>query len=123
MLLYSVPLDVLGAEGDVDSPTAGSASPAAAFRLQDRQQPGRFEPLVARDAVLALDNNRITASAMLREPKSDREIVKADLVHDLDSGSRLSPISTCPASCSTKTSSPIRSPASRSAWSPMPTAW
>lgn len=93
VLLYSVPLDVLAAEGDWRYLDGRLELSGGRFTLQDRQQPGRFEPLVARDVVLSLADNRITASAMLREPKSDREIVKADLVHDLNTATGFADLS------------------------------
>ncbi|WEK47301.1 MAG: YdbH domain-containing protein [Candidatus Andeanibacterium colombiense] len=83
VLLYAVPLDVLGAQGNWRYVDGRLELTGGAFTLRDRQQPGRFEPLAARDAVLTLADNRIAATAELREPKSDRLIVKADIAHDL----------------------------------------
>lgn len=84
VLLYSVPLDVLEASGNWRYLGGRVELVDGAFTLKDRQQPGRFEPLVSRDAVLTLADNRITASADLRNPMSDRIVGKADIVHDLN---------------------------------------
>ena len=85
-LLAAVPLDLLDASGAWRFAEGKLAITGGSFHLVDRQKPGRFEPLVARDATLSLADNRISAAAMLREPKSDREVVRADIVHDLANG-------------------------------------
>ncbi len=84
--LFAVPLDLLEASGKWRFADGRLDLSEGAFRLVDRQAPGRFEPLVARDATLSLVDNRITAKAVLREPKSDREVTAANIVHDLSSG-------------------------------------
>ncbi|MCB2048529.1 MAG: YdbH domain-containing protein [Novosphingobium sp.] len=56
------------------------------LRLSDREQVDRFEPLVANDATLRLADNLITASAVLREPESQREVLRTDIRHNLASG-------------------------------------
>src|SRR5690606_9608272 len=56
------------------------------FTLADRSPQARFNPLVARGAALALEDNRITAEALLREPQSDRAVTEVELMHDLGSG-------------------------------------
>lgn len=84
--LFAVPLDLLEASGKWRFANGRLDLTEGAFRLVDRQAPGRFEPLVARDATLSLVDNRITANALLREPKSDRSVAVADIVHDLSSG-------------------------------------
>lgn len=81
--LGSVPLDVLGAEGDWRYADGALTIAGGSFRLEDRQLDDRFRPLIVRDAVLTLRDNRITAEALLREPASDREIVRATIAHDL----------------------------------------
>ncbi|MXP40958.1 exoprotein [Altererythrobacter soli] len=84
--LYAVPLDLLGAEGNWDY-TAGRLSIAdGSFRLVDRQEAARFEPLAARGATLVLQDNLITAQADLREPAGDRLVTRLDLRHDLATG-------------------------------------
>ena len=84
--LSAVPLDILDATGEWRYANGRLELTAGSFRLEDRELLDRFEPLVARDAVLSLEDNRIAASALLREPVSDREVVRADIVHDLSSG-------------------------------------
>ncbi|KPL67869.1 hypothetical protein SZ64_06915 [Erythrobacter sp. SG61-1L] len=84
--LFAVPLDLLEASGKWRFADGRLDLSEGAFRLVDRQAPGRFEPLMARDATLSLVDNRITANAVLREPKSDREVTAANIVHDLISG-------------------------------------
>lgn len=84
--LAAVPLDVLDASGQWRFADGRLTLSGASFRLEDRQQDDRFQPLIARDATLALASNRITAQALLREPVSDRAIVRADIRHDLGSG-------------------------------------
>jgi hypothetical protein len=56
------------------------------LRVSDREQVDRFEPLVASGATLRLADNRITANALLREPQSQREVLRTDIRHDLSSG-------------------------------------
>lgn len=84
--LHAVPLDIRGtsgewryAEGQLDL-TGGS------FRLVDRAEPHRFEPLEAREARLTLVENIITAFAELRHPGSDRVVTAVDIHHDLSTG-------------------------------------
>jgi len=57
-----------------------------AFTLSDRPADGaaaRFVPLTAQGAALTLADNRITADAVLRHPKSGRGVVTVAVVHDL----------------------------------------
>ena len=83
--LGAVPLDILGAEGDWRYANGALSISGASFRLEDRELDDRFRPLLARDAVLTLQDNQIAAEATLREPASDREIVQATIAHDLAS--------------------------------------
>ena len=81
--LAAVPLDLLDAAGTWRFADGRLTLSDATFRLEDRQVDDRFQPLIARDATLALADNAITAQALLREPASDREIVRAAIRHDL----------------------------------------
>lgn len=81
--LGAVPLDILGAAGDWRYANGALTIAGASFRLEDRELDDRFRPLIARDAALTLRDNRIGAEAMLREPASDREIVRVTIAHDL----------------------------------------
>jgi hypothetical protein len=84
--LFSVPLNILGAAGRWDYTDGRLTIAEGAFRLADRQEQARFQPLVARGATLAVVDNAITAEAVLREPTTDREVTRVDLRHDLASG-------------------------------------
>jgi hypothetical protein len=84
--LFAVPLDLVGASGNWDY-TAGVLSVADGdFRLVDRQDSPRFEPLAARVAALSLEDNLILAEALLRHPASDRVVAGIDIRHDLTTG-------------------------------------
>ncbi|MFM5948217.1 MAG: YdbH domain-containing protein [Novosphingobium sp.] len=85
--LFAVPLDISEAAGDLRFADSVLDLSQSSLKVTDRSQPGKFEPLIARDARLHLADNRITAEAMLREPGSDREIVLAALEHNLASAS------------------------------------
>ncbi len=82
--LAAVPLDVLDAQGDWQFGNGDLSLSGASFRVEDRQLDDRFRPLLARDATLSLHSTQFVAEAVLREPKSDREILQAHIVHDLD---------------------------------------
>jgi hypothetical protein len=84
--LFSVPLDILDAQGRWDYANGRFAITDGAFRLVDRQAEARFAPLVARGATLALKDNLITAQALLREPKTDAAVTRVELRHDLATG-------------------------------------
>lgn len=84
--LYAVPLDMKQAAGQWRYAGGVVSIDGGRFTLVDRQPVARFQPLVARDATLRLADNRIVADAMMREPGSDREIVRANIVHDLGTG-------------------------------------
>ena len=86
VFLDAVPLDMFDANGNWRYADGRLALSDAAFRLEDREQDKRFQPLVSRDASLDLVDNRIAAQALLREPQSDREVVRAEIEHDLASG-------------------------------------
>ena len=81
--LFAVPLDISEGTGDLRFADSVLDLENAAIKVTDRNQPGRFEPLLARGARLHLADNRISAEAMLREPSSDREIVQAKIEHNL----------------------------------------
>ncbi|MET1754593.1 YdbH domain-containing protein [Novosphingobium sp. RD2P27] len=86
VLLNGVPLDLHNTRGDWRYAGGVLTLSDAAFRLEDREQVDRFQPLVARDASLTLKNNVIEARALLREPQSDRSVVLATIQHDLSTG-------------------------------------
>ncbi|GGN47297.1 hypothetical protein GCM10011349_15380 [Novosphingobium indicum] len=81
--LFAVPLDMHQTTGDWAYKDGVVTVDGASFVLVDRQKAARFKPMMARDATLRLESNVITAKALIREPESDREVVRADIVHDL----------------------------------------
>lgn len=83
--LNAVPLDILGAAGDWRLAGGKLALSNVGFRLEDRRIDDRFQALTARDAALTLSGNVIAADALLREPASDRAVVRALIRHDLAS--------------------------------------
>lgn len=82
----AVPLDLLGADGSWRYADGRLTLSDGAFTLRDRQNPARFNPLAAQDASLVLEDNRIAAKALLREPRSGRAVTGVDLAHDIASG-------------------------------------
>ena len=84
--LDAVPLDIGEATGNWRYRDGRLELAEGSFILTDRADPDRFEPLVARDATLALEDNLITAYAELRNPASDRIVTGADIRHDLSTG-------------------------------------
>ncbi|MDG5747313.1 YdbH domain-containing protein [Qipengyuania sp. XHP0207] len=86
VLLDAVPLDIRNASGDWRYSDGRLALDGGEFRLFDRADPDRFEPLVARDASLTLVDNRIDAEALLRNPETDRVVTNVEIRHDLSTG-------------------------------------
>lgn len=84
--LYQVPLDVIGATGDWRFAGGVLTLADAEFRVEDRQDSDRFEPLIGRGGQLMLANNVITASVPLQEPASGRMVTNVALRHDLGTG-------------------------------------
>ena len=81
--LASVPLDMHRMSGNWRYSEGALTVDGAALTLVDRERVARFNPMIARDATLRLAENVIAARAILREPGSDRAVVRADIVHDL----------------------------------------
>lgn len=81
--LFAVPLDLRAVRGDWRFADGVLALTNGSFRLEDREQVDRFQPVVARDATLTLRDNVIHADAVMREPTSDRVVVAAQIRHDL----------------------------------------
>jgi len=79
----AVPFDLTGASGQWRYADGVLVIGEGAFRLQDRAQVDRFEPLTATGAELSLKNNVIFANAVLREPETLREVMTVALRHDL----------------------------------------
>lgn len=81
--LAAVPLDVTEAAGRWRYADGTLALSDVDFNLTDRLDPARFEKLQASGAALTLADNRINASALLREAKTSREVGKVVVRHDL----------------------------------------
>ncbi|WP_133365095.1 intermembrane phospholipid transport protein YdbH family protein [Qipengyuania sediminis] len=84
--LDAVPLDLRQAAGKWRYARGALTLAGGAFRLTDRREDPRFEPLMARDASLRLADNIVTADAALRHPGTDRVVTRVDLRHDLAAG-------------------------------------
>ncbi len=84
--LYAVPLDLRDASGGWNYGNGVLAVSDGDFRLVDRQATPRFDPLAAQDADLRLENNLITANAVLREPRTGRTVTDVTIRHDLARG-------------------------------------
>ncbi|MGH6785398.1 MAG: intermembrane phospholipid transport protein YdbH family protein [Novosphingobium sp.] len=84
--LFAVPMDLLGASGAWRYAGGKLSIDGADFTLQDRRAEARFQPLSASGATLTLFDNRIDAKALLREPRTAREVVAVDIAHSLASG-------------------------------------
>ncbi|MFA7587134.1 MAG: YdbH domain-containing protein [Novosphingobium sp.] len=84
--LAAVPLDLMEADGAWHFANGRLSIDGATFRLFDRERDARFQPLTSHDAWLQLSDNIITARAMLFHPDSDRDVVQADIRHDLGNG-------------------------------------
>jgi hypothetical protein len=85
--LNAVPIDVLDAAGNWRFANKEFTVQGASLTVKDRLKDARFYPLVARDATLSLRSTTFKANALLREPKSDRLVTEARIVHDLDTAS------------------------------------
>lgn len=85
--LAAVPLDVTNAAGQWRYADSRLTLSDTSFDVADRMNPARFEKLVAKDAVLTLFDNHIDAEALLREPATGREVVRATIRHDLGNSS------------------------------------
>ena len=81
--LFAVPLDLSGTSGLWDYTDGVLSLSDGAFMVADRADAPRFNPLKARGATLTLADNIILANAGLREPQSDRAIVRVAIRHDL----------------------------------------
>ncbi len=82
--IESVPLDLTQGAGRWHFEDGRLAVSGMGFTLLDSAQVDRFAPLMSQDATLELADNRITAKATLREPKSQRAVTDVAIVHDLN---------------------------------------
>ena len=81
--LAAVPIDLAQGTGQWRYAKGALTIGKAAFSMTDRTSPARFERMIARDATLILAGGKIDAEALLREPRSDRAVVLAQVHHDL----------------------------------------
>lgn len=81
--LFAVPLDLRDVRGNWRYVDGVLTLANGSFRLEDREQVDRFQPVITRDATLTLKNNVIDAVALMREPTSDRAVVLATIRHNL----------------------------------------
>ena len=82
----AVPLDLAALGGSWRYEDGALVVERGTFLLSDRtSEQARFEPLVARDAVLTLEGGSIRAEAELRNPASDALVTRAAIRHDLES--------------------------------------
>jgi len=80
----AVPLDLAALGGSWRYQDGALVVERGAFVLSERiDGEARFEPLIARDAVLTLENNAIRAEADLRNPASDAIVTNVAIRHDL----------------------------------------
>lgn len=84
--LAAVPLDLVETGGTWSYSGGVLAIDEAAFTLQDRAEPDRFEPLPVDGGTLRLEDNIITATAQVRAPTDRREVSRATLRHSLSDG-------------------------------------
>lgn len=83
--LAAVPLDLGNGAGQWRYADGRLVVSDATFRLTDRAQVARFQPLAGEGATLTLQNNRVVMNALLREPQSRHDIVRVAIEHDLAS--------------------------------------
>ncbi len=84
--LFAVPLNLNGSAGEWSYEDGIFRIGSAEFTLEDRAEEPRFNPMAARDATLVLEDNVISANALLRNPASDRAISGVAIQHNLSSG-------------------------------------
>ncbi|MBX7481008.1 YdbH domain-containing protein [Qipengyuania sp. 6D47A] len=85
--LSAVPMNLNRANGKWRFANGELTIDDADFTLVDREDPPRFEPLMARGATLTLVDNVVDARAEMRHPASDRLVTIVDIRHDLGNGS------------------------------------
>ncbi|WP_067677752.1 intermembrane phospholipid transport protein YdbH family protein [Tsuneonella dongtanensis] len=84
--LFQVPMNLENTNGSWRYAGGVLTVADTSFRLVDRQAAPRFNPLVADDGRLTLQDNVIRAEATLKEPASQRAVTAVDIVHNLATG-------------------------------------
>lgn len=83
--LANVPLAMSGGSGRW-SLAGGKLAADGALTVADAVEPARFWPLVTKDFILTLADNRIRAGGWLDDPETGTRILRADITHDLATG-------------------------------------
>lgn len=81
--LYAVPINLSGSSGLWNYTDGVLSLSQGAFIATDRSEKQRFKASLGRGSTLTLADNIILANATLREPTSDREVVRVAIRHDL----------------------------------------
>ncbi|WCT79009.1 intermembrane phospholipid transport protein YdbH family protein [Novosphingobium humi] len=81
--LAAVPMLIRNGAGQWRYADGALALADVALEVSDVETPARFAPLSAHGAGLTMKDGVIRADAVLREPKSDRQIVQVAITHDL----------------------------------------
>lgn len=81
----NVPLEMSDASGRW-SFAKGALKLDGDLRLADRAAPDRFNPLLSKDFVMTLANNRISANGILLEPRTGAPVTKVGIAHNLGTG-------------------------------------
>ncbi|WP_235903587.1 intermembrane phospholipid transport protein YdbH family protein [Pontixanthobacter luteolus] len=81
--LFAVPLDLKDTTGEWSYAGGVFEIGGASFELVDRSEEPRFNPLMARDAKLSLEDSVILADALLRYPGNESEVAEVSIQHDL----------------------------------------
>lgn len=84
--LAATPLDIVEGQGQWNFADGVLSLANGQFRLLDRAETDRLNPLVAHDAVLTLQDNVISAHATMRNPRKGVPVTDVDIRHDLSSG-------------------------------------
>ncbi|WP_239447470.1 YdbH domain-containing protein [Parasphingorhabdus marina] len=79
----NVPLLLENIDGEW-SYEGGAFKADTGLRVRDEEQVERFRPLISNDAKIIFANGMITATGILREPETQREITTVDMRHSLD---------------------------------------
>ncbi|WP_120715804.1 intermembrane phospholipid transport protein YdbH family protein [Tsuneonella amylolytica] len=84
--LFNVPLNLEGTSGKWRYAGGTLSISEGAFRLVDRQDARRFNPLVSEGGTLTLRDNVIDAQATMFEPGTRRKVTDVAIRHDLATG-------------------------------------
>ena len=91
--LFAVPIDLKDSAGDWDYSDGVLRITGAGFTMTDRAEAPRYNPMIARDATLTLEDNVLRANGVIREPESDRNVSAVTIRHDLGTGTGFADLS------------------------------